>query len=248
MAVKLNGSAEEGPDGPDGAPTGDATPSFPYSNWGPLAAIAALVVAVVLPALVAVPVVVIDHPPSAEELSTAANAVIQLAAELSFLLVPLALAMLRGSSDLREAARRLGVRRFKPSAVLLAFGVFVLYLAFLTAYAAIFGEPHQKDIAEELGPLSLQIVLIAIAAPICEEICFRGMLFAGLRERMPGLGAALVSGLIFGGLHATTGFSAVPPLMALGVVLALLYERTGSVVPGILLHMLNNSIVLLLAH
>jgi membrane protease YdiL (CAAX protease family) len=62
---------------------------------------------------------------------------------------------------------------------------------------------------------------------------------------MPRLAAALVSGLIFGALHATTGITAVPPLMVFGVILALLYEKTGSIWPGILLHMLNNSIALL---
>ena len=84
-----------------------------------------------------------------------------------------------------------------------------------------------------------------IAAPISEEICFRGMLFGGLRERLPRLAAALLAGLVFGGLHALTGVTAVPPLIVFGFVLALLYERTGSIVPCILLHMLNNSVALL---
>ena len=57
--------------------------------------------------------------------------------------------------------------------------------------------------------------------------------------------AALISALVFGGLHATTGISAVPPLIVFGLVLALLYEKTGSIIPGILLHMLNNSVALL---
>jgi len=91
----------------------------------------------------------------------------------------------------------------------------------------------------------VQILLIVVAAPISEEVCFRGMLFGGLRERWPRIAAALLSGLIFGGLHAVTGLSAVPPLIAFGFILALLYEKTGSIVPGILLHMLNNSVALL---
>jgi len=62
---------------------------------------------------------------------------------------------------------------------------------------------------------------------------------------MPRLAAALLSGLIFGGLHALTGLSAVPPLIAFGLILALLYEKTGSIVPGIILHMLNNSVALM---
>ena len=37
----------------------------------------------------------------------------------------------------------------------------------------------------------------------------------------------------------------MPPLIVFGFVLCLLYEKTGSIVPGILLHMLNNSVALL---
>jgi membrane protease YdiL (CAAX protease family) len=106
-------------------------------------------------------------------------------------------------------------------------------------------EPEQEDIAESFGPVPVQVLLIVVAAATAEELCFRGMLFGGLRERMPRLLAALVSGVIFGGLHALTGISAVPPLIAFGFILALLYEKTGSIVPGILLHMLNNSVALL---
>jgi membrane protease YdiL (CAAX protease family) len=71
------------------------------------------------------------------------------------------------------------------------------------------------------------------------------MLFGGLRERLPKIPAALIGGLIFGGLHALTGISAVPPLIVFGFILCLLYEKTGSIVPGIILHMLNNSVALL---
>jgi membrane protease YdiL (CAAX protease family) len=71
------------------------------------------------------------------------------------------------------------------------------------------------------------------------------MVFGGLRTRLPRIAAALISGLVFGLLHALTGLSAVPPLIAFGFVLALLYEKTGSIVPGILLHLLNNSVALI---
>jgi CAAX protease family protein len=120
-----------------------------------------------------------------------------------------------------------------------------LYLLFVAFYGALIVEPHQEDIAEALGPIATQVLLIAILAPISEEICFRGMLFGGLRERLPRLAAALVTGVIFGGLHAFTGITAVPPLIVFGFLLSLLYEKTGSIVPGILLHMLNNSVALL---
>lgn len=190
-----------------------------------------------------VPVFVADHP-SDGELSDAANAAVQLAQALGFLLVPIAIAAVQGA-DLRQALRQLGLRRFRPSAAKWMLAAVAAYLLFAFAYVGLFGPPHQKDIAEAFGALPVQILLIVIAAPISEEVCFRGMLFGGLRTRLPRVAAALLSGLIFGALHATTGISAVPPLIFFGFVLSLLYERTGSIVPGIVLHMLNNSVALI---
>jgi membrane protease YdiL (CAAX protease family) len=217
--------------------------AFPYANWGPKAGVLGVLLALGTGIVLGIPAVIVDHPTNGE-LSTGADAAVQFATALGFLLVPFAISAGRGASP-REAARRLGLVRFRPS----AFGwmglAIVAYLFFVFVYVAIIGEPKQEDIAEGFGAVPIQILLIVIAAPISEEVCFRGMLFGGLRERLPRLAAALISGAIFGVLHALTGISAVPPLIAFGFILALLYEATGSVIPGILLHMLNNSIALL---
>ena len=194
--------------------------------------------------VLSVPVLLAAKPPSGGELGDVASALIQFATALGFLLVPFAIAAGRGAT-VREAASQLGLRRFKPANVKWMFAAIGAYLLFSIVYIAIFGAPHQKDIAENFGAVPVQVLLIVVAAPIGEEVCFRGMLFGGLRERLPRLAAALISALIFGGLHATTGVSAVPPLIVFGFVLALLYEKTGSIWPGILLHMLNNSVALL---
>jgi membrane protease YdiL (CAAX protease family) len=177
------------------------------------------------------------------ERSATANVLVQLGQALGFLLVPFAIAARRGPP--REAATQLGLRRFRFSALKWMAAAVGAYLLFGAVYIAIFGEPHQEDIAEEFGAVPVQILLIVVAAPISEEVCFRGFLFGGLRERLPSFGAALVSATIFGALHAATGISAVPPLIFFGLVLALLYEKTGSIVPGTILHMLNNSVALI---
>jgi membrane protease YdiL (CAAX protease family) len=217
---------------------------FPYANWGPWAAILGVLLALGTGILLSVPALIIDNPPSGGELSDAANAFVQLATALGFLLVPIAIAAGRGATP-RQALARLGLRRPDRGAWKWMPAAIGAYLVFAIVYTAIFGEPHQKDIAEDFGTLPVQILLIVIAAPVSEEVCFRGFLFGGLRERWPRIVAALVSGLIFGGLHATTGVSAVPPLIVFGFILALLYEKTGSIWPGILLHMLNNSVALI---
>jgi membrane protease YdiL (CAAX protease family) len=226
---------------------GDAVVSdsrFPYATWGPQLAVGGLLLALAAGILLGIPAILIDNPTNGN-LSDAANAVVQLATALGFLLVPIAIATRWGESSVGQALRRLGVRRFEPSAFKWMGAAIGAYLLFSAVYVAIFGSPQQKDIAESFGAVPMQVLLIVVAAPISEEVCFRGMLFGGLRTRLPRLVAALISAVVFGGLHALTGVSAVPPLIAFGFILALLYERTGSILPGILLHMLNNSVALL---
>lgn len=179
------------------------------------------------------------------DLTTGGNVGVQLATALSLLLVPMALASWRGATSLREILEQLGVRRFRRSALKWMAASVGAYLLFAMLYSVLILPPEQEDIAEGFGALPVQILLIAILAPISEEVCFRGMLFGGLRERLPRVLAALAAGMVFGALHALTGLSAVPPLIAFGFILCLLYEKTGSIVPGILLHALNNSVALL---
>lgn len=215
---------------------------FPPSNWGPSGALLGSLAAIVAGLLLGIPALFFLE---GDELTTAGNVIAQAGTVLGFILVPLALARSRGAATLGEALRRLGVQRFRPSAFGWMLLAVVSYLTFAALYSVLIFEPEQEDIADGFGPVPIQVLLIVFGAAIAEEICFRGMLFGGLRERLPRVPAALVAGVVFGALHAFTGISAVPPLIALGFVFCLLYEKTGSIVPGMLLHMLNNSVALL---
>ena len=218
--------------------------AFPYSNWGPKVAVLGVFLALATGLVLGIPPALIGYRQNGE-LTTWANVAVQLAEEVGFLLVPLFIAARWGAASVSQALARLGVRRFRPSALQWMAAAVGFYLLCSFAYAVLIGQPHQENIAKAFGVPAVQVLLIVIAAPICEEVCFRGMLFGGLRERLPRFAAALISGAIFGALHATTGISAVPVLIVFGFALALLYEKTGSIIPGILLHMLNNSVALL---
>jgi membrane protease YdiL (CAAX protease family) len=227
-------------------------PAFPYTNWGPWLALLGVVLAIGTALVLSVPIAIVDNLGDVGmdgsggdgELSGTALSLAQMAQEICFFMVPFAIAASKGAT-LAESARRLGLVAFQRLKALKWMGAAIgVYLVFVMAYVALIGEPEQEDFADDLGPLWVQILLIAIAAPIGEEVCFRGMLFGGLRERLPMWAAALISAAVFGLLHVTTGISVVPPLIAFGFLLALLYERTGSIVPCILLHMLNNSVAL----
>lgn len=86
-------------------------------------------------------------------------------------------------------------------------------------------------------------VLVTVVAPIAEEILFRGFFFGALRNWRGVWPAAIITGVVFGGIHATgTDPAFLPPLMLLGFLLCVLRWKTGSLLPPIALHAVNNSI------
>jgi membrane protease YdiL (CAAX protease family) len=99
------------------------------------------------------------------------------------------------------------------------------------------------------GLLLLALLVTAVAAPICEELFFRGMLLTLLAERTFLLVAVVISALAFGLAHASPAVSLalLPTFVFMGIVLALVYIRSGWLTNSMLLHGLNNAIVTILA-
>ncbi|MBW4474875.1 MAG: CPBP family intramembrane metalloprotease [Stenomitos rutilans HA7619-LM2] len=93
------------------------------------------------------------------------------------------------------------------------------------------------------GALILFFVTAAIAAPIFEEILFRGFLLPSLTRYMPVWGAIVLSSFIFALAHLS--LSEVLPLMVLGIVLGFVYSRSRNLLSSMLLHSLWNSGTLL---
>ncbi|HVS07740.1 MAG TPA: type II CAAX endopeptidase family protein [Candidatus Dormibacteraeota bacterium] len=95
-----------------------------------------------------------------------------------------------------------------------------------------------------VGLLLLALLVTAVAAPICEEVFFRGMLFRLLRTRVPLWAAVLLSAMAFGLAHASPAVSAalLPTFTYMGIVLAVVYVRTGWLTNNILLHAASNAI------
>jgi len=214
--------------------------------WGPGEALLALVAVLVIGGVLT-PVLVLPFDP---ELSTKAGL---LAAQALFGIVMMAIAVMVASrwktSGMQGALGRLGMRSFRPRQLAVGVGMLIAYYIVVALFASLVIEPEQDDIAAELGIgggnvliATLAVAAIVVLAPVAEELFFRGVLFAGLRSRLSVWPAAIISGVLFGGLHAVSGPTSAIPLALLGVLLALLYQRSGSIWPCIFIHALNNGV------
>jgi uncharacterized protein len=94
------------------------------------------------------------------------------------------------------------------------------------------------------GEYAANFIVIAVVAPIVEELTFRGLGFS-LLERFGTWTAILTIGITFALAHGL--FEAFPELALFGCALAWLRSKTNSVFPGMLLHGTFNSISLIAA-
>lgn len=105
--------------------------------------------------------------------------------------------------------------------------------------------PGYAKVSEALysPPLLLQIIAIGLVIPVVEELIFRGLGFARLRDICGFWPAALVSALIFGLYHGNVvqfvyaGF--------LGLALCWVYEQTGSFLAPVVFHQAANLVSVL---
>lgn len=105
--------------------------------------------------------------------------------------------------------------------------------------------PLLQIVLEERDPIALGIFLFtaAIAAPLFEEVLFRGFLLPSLTRYMSVSWAILLSSLIFAVAHLS--LSEVLPLAVLGIILGVTYTRSRNLLSSILLHSLWNSVTMI---
>jgi uncharacterized protein len=127
----------------------------------------------------------------------------------------------------------------------------VVFILFSAVWAAALGVTENDDLPQELGAddsttaLVFVALLVCVAAPIAEELFFRGFCFTALRRWIGLIPAAVATGVIFGLIHAGSADAVfLVPLAFFGLVLCLLYHRTGSLLPCMALHAFNNALAL----
>jgi membrane protease YdiL (CAAX protease family) len=102
--------------------------------------------------------------------------------------------------------------------------------------------PAITMIAFDHDPIHRAVIflLASVAAPFFEELFFRGVLFSALRTRWSWVPCAAVSGLVFAMLHPMQDWI---PIFGLGFVLATVREMRQSLVAGMTIHFLQNTLV-----
>ena len=109
--------------------------------------------------------------------------------------------------------------------------------------------PLDDRLAEQLKALSagmdnfwVMFLVLAVLPGICEELAFRGFILSGLRRIGHKWTAIVLSSIFFGASHALFQQSLVACL--LGAVIGFLAIQTGSLLPGVLFHVVHNSLAL----
>ena len=100
---------------------------------------------------------------------------------------------------------------------------------------------HLQDTFLGMSRNVFGILSITVMAALVEELLFRGAIQGHLlRKGMKPSHAILISSAIFGIIHMNP--IQVPFAFAIGMIFGWLYYRTGSLVPGIIGHFINNTI------
>ncbi|MFN6593108.1 lysostaphin resistance A-like protein [Bacillus sp. TD10] len=92
------------------------------------------------------------------------------------------------------------------------------------------------NIQNSLVQIVIYILSVAIITPIKEEIMYRGILYRFLKKKHGFIMGIIVSSILFGFLHVGFPITA----MIMGIVFVVLYQKTHSIIPSVILHIFWN--------
>ena len=131
--------------------------------------------------------------------------------------------------------------RFTTILLVILYTILCIPLAnFMNAVSMLFVDNVVGQVAGEVAdmPFWLMFLTMAMFGPMCEELAFRGVIYHGYRRSRNLVGAVIMSALAFGIMHMN--FNQLGYAFALGVMMALLMEATGSIWATFIMHMVFN--------
>ncbi len=174
-----------------------------------------------------------------------------------FVLIPVCLAGFARVQLLHGFSLRLPKWWFWPAAVLLG-GSLWPYIYEIEISILTDGRIEElKQIYERFEgnlkavPLWIKLVSLAVAPAACEEFFFRGFLQNSIRARASASMSIISSAVLFGLFHVIVKdallFERLIPSTLMGIVLGIVLERSGSVLPGMLLHVMHNGLLIIVS-
>ena len=156
------------------------------------------------------------------------------------IMIPAFVFLVLSGDDWREV---LGFHKIKWSTA----GMIVVF-TFLTmplttlinAFSMLFVENAVIQMSEQVLelPFLAAFFFIAVSAPVCEELVFRGVVYRGYRKSGTLLQAAVFSALLFAIGHMN--FNQATYAFVIGIILVLLVEATGSIWASVIYHIVFN--------
>lgn len=141
----------------------------------------------------------------------------------------------------------LGFRRFELSSLAIGCGALIVTYGVTIVHNSILLALHWHTQAETFlrfldtqgSPIGLALGGILVG-PLAEEIVFRGFFYQGLLQAYGRTKAILTSSAIFAVIHLDP--AAMIPTFLLGCALAFVFDRSRSIWPGVILHLLLNTV------
>lgn len=236
------------PPRPDPEDSAIADSPFPYATWGVRGAIFGMLVAFLAVVAVALVIVTIARSLGVEVASPTVSLTLTVAGFAVFVAVAFFVARGAGGGwwhlGFRAPALQPALRAIPVGGLLV--GVSFGYAGLLSwldpaAYEAMMREVESQRAALD-APWPLLFLLAVVAAPLAEEIFFRGLIHAGLRTRISFAYASSISALLFALGHGMLW--SLIPLFVIGLASAWVYEREKSLASPIALHATYNAVSL----
>jgi len=138
-------------------------------------------------------------------------------------------------SDYRLKFRKISL---KTMAILLVVLISAIFITEPLDYLIPMPDAFRDFMLKLLQPNIFSFLSVAVAAPILEELLFRGIILEGFLRNYSPQKAIIWSAVIFGSAHLNPwqAFGAI----AIGLLIGWLYWKTDSLLPGIFLHAANN--------
>lgn len=151
---------------------------------------------------------------------------------------------------IREGASLQAYLAFNPitkKTLLAVLGIMIIFMVMMEFLSRFLGKDivpeFMLEATQSIGWLPLLWFAVIIAAPLVEEIFFRGFLLEGFRHSFVGnAGAIVLTALLWAAIHIQYGWFEISLIFAMGLLFGYIRLRTGSIWSPIIMHAFNNGV------